>query len=78
MVPDIFILQCTPQTRCGHDVDPKLTYPIFQGLADRVRVTISAPTGIVEFDTRDNLFTPTRAVYAESSWLGTRETLDAS
>ena len=60
------------------DVDPKPAYPIFQGLADRVRVTISAPTAIVEFDTRDNLFTPTRGVYAESSWLASRETLGAS
>jgi hypothetical protein len=45
------------------DVNPKLQdAPIFPGLADRVRVTISAPTAILEFDTRDNVFTPTRGV----------------
>ncbi len=47
-------------------------------LADRVRVKISAPTAIVEFDTRDNVFTPTRGIYAESSWLASREALGAS
>ncbi len=57
---------------------PQATYPALSGLADRVRVTISAPTAIVEFDTRDNLFTPTRGVYAESSWLASRETLGAT
>lgn len=61
------------------DVDPKLRdEPVFPGLADRVRVKISAPTAIVEFDTRDNVFTPTRGVYAESSWLASREALGAS
>ncbi len=50
----------------------------FQRLADRVRVKISAPTAIVEFDTRDNVFTPTRGIYAESSWLASREALGAS
>ena len=50
----------------------------FQGLADQVRVKISAPTAIVEFDTRDNVFTPTRGIYAESSWLASREALGAS
>ena len=49
------------------DVDPKPRYPTFQGLAERVRVKVSAPTAIVEFDTRDNVFTPTRGIYVESS-----------
>jgi hypothetical protein len=61
------------------DVDPKLRdEPVLPGLADRVRVKVSAPTAIVEFDTRDNVFTPTRGVYAESSWLASREGLGAS
>ena len=61
------------------NVDPKpRESATSQGLADRVRVTISAPTAIVEFDTRDNVFTPTRGVYAESSWLASREALGAS
>ena len=58
------------------DVDPKLREaPIFPGLADRVRVTVSAPTAIVEYDTRDNVFTPTRGIYAESAYLVAREGL---
>ena len=60
------------------DVDPKPRYPAFQGLADRVRVKVSAPSAIVEFDTRDNVFTPTRGIYAESSWLASRKALGAS
>ena len=61
------------------DVEPKLRDdPAFPGLADRVRVTISAPTAILEYDTRDNVFTPTRGVYAESAYLASREALGAS
>ena len=56
----------------------RATTPPFPGLADRVRVKISAPTAVLEFDTRDNVFTPTRGVYAESSWLASREALGAS
>src|SRR6185369_15903257 len=61
------------------DVDPKLRdESVFPGLADRVRVKISAPTAIIEFDTRDNIFTPTRGIYAESSWLASRSALGSS
>ena len=60
------------------NVDPKPRDPAFQGLADRVRVKVSAPSAVVEFDTRDNVFTPTRGIYAESSLLASRETLGAS
>ena len=60
------------------DVDPKPRYSNFQGLAERVRVKVSAPTTIAEFDTRDNVFTPTRGIYAESSWLASRKALGAS
>ncbi|MGH8800895.1 MAG: hypothetical protein ACREX6_01195 [Casimicrobiaceae bacterium] len=52
--------------------------PVFPNLAERVRVRISAPTPILEFDTRDNIFTPTRGVYSESSWLASRRSLGAS
>ena len=61
------------------DVDPKLRDdPVFPGLANGIRVTISAPTAIVEFDTRDNVFTPTQGIYAESSYLASREALGAT
>lgn len=61
------------------DVDPKLRdAPVFPGLADRVRVKISAPTAVLEFDTRDNVFTPARGVYSETSWLASREALGAN
>jgi hypothetical protein len=60
-------------------VEPKLRDDaLFPGLVDRVRVKISAPTAVVEFDTRDNVFTPTQGVYAESSLLASREALGAS
>jgi len=60
-------------------VTPKLRdEPLFPGLADRIAMRISAPTAIVEFDTRDNIFTPTRGVYAESSLLASREALGAT
>jgi hypothetical protein len=61
------------------DVDPKLRDPpAFPGLADRVRVKVSAPTAVLEYDSRDNIFTPTRGLYAESSFLASRESLGAS
>jgi outer membrane translocation and assembly module TamA len=39
---------------------------------------ISAPTPILQYDSRDNIFTPTRGVYAESSLMASREALGAS
>ncbi len=61
------------------DVDPKLRdEPAFPGLADRIRVRVSAPTAILEYDSRDNVFTPTRGIYAETSYLASREALGAS
>lgn len=60
-------------------VEPKLRdTPLFPGLADHIDVKVSAPAGILEFDSRDNLFTPTRGIYAESSILVSRENLGAS
>lgn len=61
------------------DVQPQLRDdPVFPGLADRTRITVSAPTAIVEYDTRDNIFTPTRGIYAESAYLASREALGAT
>lgn len=60
-------------------VDPRLRDAAADtGLADRVRVQVSAPTAVLEYDTRDNVFTPTRGVYAESSYLASREALGAN
>ena len=61
------------------DVDPKLRQDALPpGLAEQARIKVSAPTAILEYDTRDNLFTPTRGVYAESSLLAARESLGSS
>jgi len=61
------------------DVDPTLRDDaLFPGLADAARVKVSAPTAIVEYDSRDNVFTPTRGVYAETSFLASRRSLGAS
>ena len=61
------------------DIEPKLRDdPAFPGLVDRARVKVSAPTAVAEFDTRDNIFTPTRGAYAESSLLASRESLGAN
>ncbi|MCC6195736.1 MAG: glyceraldehyde-3-phosphate dehydrogenase [Burkholderiales bacterium] len=60
-------------------VNPRLRdEPLFPDLADRIRVTVSAPTAILEYDSRDNVFTPTRGVYSESAYLASREALGAS
>jgi hypothetical protein len=61
------------------NVDPRLRdAPSFPGAADRVRVTISAPTAVLEYDSRDNVFTPARGIYAETSYLAARQALGAS
>ena len=61
------------------DIEPVLRdEPPFPGLVDGVHLRISAPTAIVEYDSRDNLFTPTRGVYEESSWLASRKDLGSS
>ena len=60
-------------------VEPKLRdEPVFPGLADRADVDISAPAAILEFDSRDNVFTPTRGVFAETVYLVSRENLGAN
>jgi hypothetical protein len=61
------------------DVDPKpQDGPQSPGFGNSARVTVSAPTAILEYDTRDNVFTPTRGVYAETSWLASREALGST
>ncbi len=61
------------------DVDPTLReQPAFPNLADALRVKVSAPTAIVEYDSRDNVFTPTRGVYAETSYMASRKGLGAT
>ena len=60
-------------------VEPKLEDdPLFPGLLDHVDIEISAPAGILEYDSRNNLFTPTRGIYSESSILVSREEFGAS
>ena len=41
-------------------------------------VTVSAPTAVLEYDSRNNLFTPTRGVFAETSYLIARSSLGAT
>lgn len=61
------------------EVDPTLRGdPLLPNVAERVRVQVSAPTAILEFDTRDNIFTPTRGIYAETSYLSALEALGSS
>ncbi len=38
-------------------------------------LTVSAPTAILEYDSRNNIFTPTRGLYAETSYLLSRTAL---
>jgi hypothetical protein len=60
-------------------VKPKLRdEPRFPGLADSVDMKISAPAAVLEFDSRNNLFTPTRGMFAESVYLASREELGAT
>jgi hypothetical protein len=47
-------------------------------LANPASVTVSAPTAILEYDSRNNLFTPTDGLYAESSYLMSRAALGAT
>jgi hypothetical protein len=61
------------------EVDPRLRdAPPLPSLANQASITVSAPTAILEFDSRNNLFTPTKGVYAESSYLISRVALGAT
>ena len=60
-------------------VDPRLRDdPTTLAVARPGRVEISAPTAVLEYDSRDNVFTPTRGIYAETSLLAAREAFGAS
>lgn len=49
-------------------VEPRLRDdPLFPGLQDRIRSTLAGPGVQLIYDSRDNLFTPTRGYYAETS-----------
>ena len=50
------------------EITPKLRDdPRFPGLEDRTRTTLAGPGVQLTYDSRDNLFTPTFGVYAETS-----------
>lgn len=61
------------------DITPELRdQPVAPGLANRAAVKVSAPTAILEYDSRNNIFTPTRGLYAETSYLVARSGLGSS
>jgi hypothetical protein len=61
-------------------VEPKLDEDTsqFPGLVDDIDIKISAPAAVLEYDSRNNLFTPTRGLFAESVYLISREDFGAS
>ncbi len=61
------------------NVNPTLRdQPVFPNLANAIRTRISAPTAVLEYDSRDNVFTPTRGVYGETSYMASLEDLGAT
>jgi hypothetical protein len=61
------------------DVDASLRRdPAVPPPDDAGRVTVSAPALLLTYDSRDNLFTPTKGLYASSSLLFSREALGSS
>jgi hypothetical protein len=61
------------------DVTPELRdAPLVPSLPNGSDVTISAPTAILKYDARNNIFTPTRGLYSETSYLMSREALGAT
>lgn len=61
-------------------VQPKLRDAPAQlpNLLDGVKIKISAPSAVLEYDSRNNLFTPTRGIYSESSYMDSMEELGAT
>jgi hypothetical protein len=60
-------------------VEPSLDGdPLFPGLIDQIDMKISAPAAVLEYDSRNNLFTPTRGLYAETIYLASRDELGAT
>jgi hypothetical protein len=61
------------------DVEPTLReQPIFSDLQDRVQTRISGPGAALIYDSRDNIFTPTRGIFSETSLFASDETFGAS
>ena len=61
------------------NIDPRVRdKPVVPGLVDGLRVTVSAPVAILEYDSRDNIFTPKRGIYAESAYLASRQSLGST
>src|SRR5205807_5570914 len=58
------------------DITAQVRYPgELPGPPVQPGVTVSAPTAILEYDTRNNIFTPTRGWYAETAYLVSRTAL---
>jgi hypothetical protein len=61
------------------DVVPKLREDaVFPELENRVRTTLTGPGAALIFDSRDNLFTPTRGAFAETSLFVSDEAFGAN
>jgi hypothetical protein len=61
------------------DVEPKLRDdPLFPDLEDRIRTKIAGPGVALTYDSRDNLFTPTRGVYSETSLFASDDAFGAN
>lgn len=60
-------------------VEPSLDGdPLIPGLIDHIDMEISAPGAVLEYDSRNNLFTPTRGIYSESFYMHSLEDLGAT
>jgi hypothetical protein len=60
------------------EITPKLRdAPVFPGLADRTRVKIVGPGAVLMYDTRDNILTPTRGIYAEAGLVASDDAFGA-
>lgn len=60
-------------------VEPKLRdEPLFPGLANSTDMKISAPGAILEYDSRNNLFTPTKGYYSETFYMASLDDLGAT
>jgi hypothetical protein len=61
------------------DITPELRdEPAAPELPNRTAITVSAPTAILEYDSRNNILTPTRGIYSETSYLVSSAALGSS
>ena len=61
------------------DVEPKLRDdPLFPNLEDRIRVKIAGPGIALTYDSRDNLFTPTKGIYSDTSLFASDDAFGAN